>query len=93
MRGISLGQILLVVALAVFLIMTGMWAVSAWNSAGDVAMSKHGMIALGLGIFFSLIIGCGLMALMFYSSRSGYDEAADPFRDRTPPPKQDGRPG
>ena len=41
-------------------------------------MSKHGWIALGLGTFFSLVIGCGLMALMFYSSRSGHDEAATP---------------
>jgi hypothetical protein len=23
---------------------------------------------------FSLLIGCGLMALLFYSSRHGYDE-------------------
>ena len=30
---------------------------------------------LGLGVFFSIVIGCGLMALMFYSSRRGYDEA------------------
>jgi len=30
----------------------------------------------GLGAFFCLVIGCGLMALMFFSSRSGRDEAA-----------------
>jgi hypothetical protein len=29
-----------------------------------------------LGLLFSLLVGCGLMALMFYSSRHGYDEAA-----------------
>jgi hypothetical protein len=28
-----------------------------------------------LGIVFSLVVGCGLMALVFYSSRHGYDEA------------------
>ena len=27
-----------------------------------------------LGIVFSLVLGCGLMALMFYSSRHGYDD-------------------
>ncbi len=43
-------------------------------------MGKHGWIALGLGTFFSLLIGCGFMALMFFSSRSGHDDAADPFR-------------
>ncbi|HTS40261.1 MAG TPA: hypothetical protein VMH84_06960 [Xanthobacteraceae bacterium] len=31
-------------------------------------------VAMGLGIFFSLVIGCGLMALVFYSSRHGYDD-------------------
>jgi hypothetical protein len=27
-----------------------------------------------LGIFFSCLVGFGLMGLMFYSSRKGYDE-------------------
>jgi hypothetical protein len=27
-----------------------------------------------LGVVFSLVVGCGLMALLFYSSRHGYDE-------------------
>jgi len=49
------------------------WAVSAWNSV-DVEMSIHGYIAMILGIVFSLVIGCGLMALMFYSSRHSYDD-------------------
>jgi hypothetical protein len=26
-----------------------------------------------LGIVFSIVVGCGLMALVFYSSRRGYD--------------------
>jgi hypothetical protein len=38
------------------------------------ALSIHGYIAMILGIVFSLVLGCGLMALMFYSSRHGYDE-------------------
>ena len=48
--------------------------VNAWQRT-DAQMSIHGWIALGLGVFFSIVIGCGLMALMFYSSRRGYDEA------------------
>jgi hypothetical protein len=28
------------------------------------------------GVLFSLIFGIGLMALVFYSSRAGYDEPA-----------------
>jgi hypothetical protein len=37
-------------------------------------LSVHGYIAMILGIFFALVIGCGLMGLMFYSSRYGYDD-------------------
>jgi hypothetical protein len=40
------------------------WAIYAWNAV-DVEMSVHGYIAMILGIVFSLVIGCGLMALMF----------------------------
>ncbi|MGY3116752.1 hypothetical protein ACVWXQ_000687 [Bradyrhizobium sp. S3.14.4] len=58
------------------------WAWNATNGVDDVAMDENGWIALGLGSFFSLVIGCGLMALMFFSSRRGYDEAADPFRSK-----------
>jgi hypothetical protein len=61
--------------------------VSAWNDASSVEMSIHGWIALGLGTFFSLLIGCGLMALMFYSNRSGHDDVADPFRKKKNRPR------
>ena len=33
-------------------------------------------VALGLGVLFSLAVGIGLMALVFYSSRSGHDDRA-----------------
>ena len=45
-----------------------------WVSAGDVTMPAWGWWMMGLGIFFSILIGCGLMALVFYSSRAGFDE-------------------
>jgi hypothetical protein len=44
-----------------------------WNLT-DVAMPVAGYVAMGLGVFFSLTLGAGLMGLMFYSSRHGYDE-------------------
>jgi len=72
------GQFVLLAALAAILIMTIVWATMVWTSSNDVPMSKHGWIALGIGTAFSIVIGCGLMALMFFSSRSGYDEAATP---------------
>jgi hypothetical protein len=69
----SMKSYFLVLPLLAILGITLWWAVSAWNAV-DVEMSIHGYIAMILGIVFSLVIGCGLMALMFYSSRHGYDD-------------------
>ena len=44
-------------------------------------MSGHGYAAMTLGIIFTLVVGCGLMALMFYSSRRGYDERVTDLSD------------
>ena len=85
MQRIGVGQLIILAVLIVLLILTGVWAVSVWNASSDVPMGKHGWIALGLGSFFSLLIGAGLMALMFFSNRSGHDDRADPFRKREPP--------
>ena len=51
-------------------------AVYAWTAIEGPDLPIEGKVAMGLGIVFSLIVGCGLMALVFYSSRHGYDEAA-----------------
>lgn len=32
------------------------------------------VIATTLGVFFSVLLGCGLFAAAFFSSKSGYDE-------------------
>lgn len=75
MSGKSLPTIILMVVL--FGILAGAVYVSyvGWTST-DVAMPASGWIAMTLGIVFSLIVGCGLMGLMFYSSRRGFDDAA-----------------
>jgi TRAP-type C4-dicarboxylate transport system permease small subunit len=79
---LSLSQALVLVILFAMLVFAVVWASMAWTSE-DVTMSIHGWIALALGTIFSLVVGCGLMALMFYSSRSGYDDTATPsvFKD------------
>ena len=64
-----------VIALLGILALAVMFMVSAWTRT-NAEMSAHGWIALTLGVLFSLIVGCGLMALVFYSSRRGYDERA-----------------
>ncbi len=48
-----------------------------WTGGGDVDMPASAYVALALGVIFSLLIGCGLMALVFYSHRKGYDDRVD----------------
>jgi hypothetical protein len=68
------------------LLAASIWfAFGLWGSAETASMPIDGYIAMGVGIFFSLVVGCGLMALVFYSSRYGYDEAASSER-----PERDG---
>jgi hypothetical protein len=79
----TLGIIALVVALLVILLAAGWFAAQAWISVEGPPMPANGYIAMTLGIVFSLVIGFGLMGLVFYSSRHGYDEPhrADEERD------------
>ena len=42
--------------------------------SGDVEVPKWGYAFLAVGLVFGLLLGGGLMALMFYSSRTGYDD-------------------
>jgi hypothetical protein len=87
----KIGQAIVLVILFAMLLFAVVWASMAWSSADGVEMSIHGWIALSLGVVFSLVIGCGLMVLMFYSSRSGYDETASPhFRPSDTDTESDG---
>ncbi|MEW9855260.1 hypothetical protein [Novosphingobium sp. M1R2S20] len=38
------------------------------------AWSLHAVIATILGVFVSVLLGCGLFALAFFSDKSGHDE-------------------
>ena len=51
-----------------------------WSGIGDSEISEAGWFAMGLGIFVTLVLGIGLMSLVFFSNRRGYDEAGR--RDR-----------
>ena len=42
----------------------------------DVDLPGWAWMAIGLGVALALLVGGGLMALIFYSSRKGYDEPA-----------------
>ncbi len=71
-----LGTIALVVVLLGLLIAATLFAVRSWTSVEGPPMPAVGYVAMTVGIVFSLLIGIALMALLFYSSRHGYDERA-----------------
>jgi ABC-type amino acid transport system permease subunit len=60
-------------------VMVGLLGVTAWGLWDgwrriDVEIPLTGWIALAGGVVLSVALGAGLMALSFYSSRSGHDD-------------------
>jgi hypothetical protein len=53
------------------------------HSSGDLTL--HTTVATVLGVFFSVLLGCGLFAAAFFSDKSGLDQevtdATRPNRD------------
>ncbi|HEV2153165.1 hypothetical protein [Bradyrhizobium sp.] len=77
MEHLGKGKILTLAVLAVLLVLIGVGAVSIWNERG-VQIGNYGWIALGVGMFFSVLVGCGLMVPIFLG-RGGHDDRSDPF--------------
>lgn len=73
--GNSIGTWMVVAVLSLLLVAAGVVAYLGWT-LGEANVPKSGYIAMGFGVVFSLVVGIGLMALLFYSSRKGYDEPA-----------------
>lgn len=69
----TLGMVLVLLGL---LAAAGAVAWWAWTELAGVTISTHGWIALGLGASATLIVGVGLMYLVYYSHRRGYDDEA-----------------
>jgi hypothetical protein len=69
----TLALILVLMALLAGAVAVAWWG---WSQLADVAIGIHGWIALGLGVTVTLLLGGGLMWLVFYSNRHGYDDAA-----------------
>ena len=63
-------------------------ALWAWREIGEVEISGHGLIALGLGVVVTFLVGAGLMALLLFSARRGYDERAHETQKRFEDPAQ-----
>jgi hypothetical protein len=76
-RGNLVKTALIAVPLLAMLVAAGWFVVRAWMTISGPSVPAEGYAAMALGVGFSLVVGCGLMALLFYSSRHGYDE---PYR-------------
>jgi hypothetical protein len=64
----------LIVPLFALLIGALWFAAASWVHLGGDPIPMYGWAAIVGGVFFSLLVGGGLMALIFYSSRHGYDD-------------------
>jgi len=62
-----------IVVLCLFLATAAGFAIHAWNLFPGVRISTNGIIAMILGVVFSLLVGGALMGLIFWSHRKGYD--------------------
>jgi hypothetical protein len=81
--GSRIGTAAVVVVLLGLLGASVWFASQSWLAVDGPPMPTQGYIAMILGVVFSVAIGCGLMALVFYSNRYGYDEASNRDQHRT----------
>ena len=65
---------LIIAGFALALLGAIVFFVDAWSSVGGTHISLVGWIALAGGALVTLLVGGGLMALVFYSARRGYDD-------------------
>jgi flagellar basal body-associated protein FliL len=75
-RSMGKGSWVILIILLLCLVATAVVSYLGWTGATGTDVPASGYISLALGVTFSLAVGVGLMALIFYSSRAGYDEPA-----------------
>lgn len=76
-----MGMKLLIAVLFGILALSAAASWHVWSGLDGAAVTGHGYLALAAGVVLSLIVGGGLMALVFYSARRGYDDIDDPSQD------------
>jgi len=73
-KPVGLAGWIAIIILIGLLIASVAYAVYAWGRMGNTQISTFGWVMLGLGVFFTLAVGVGLMGLVFYSSRKNFDQ-------------------
>ena len=71
--------ILVIISLLTSFGVTVAWAIWGW---GQNEMGFHAWLAMILGIVVTSLVWFGLLGLMFYSSRRGYDEGVTDLSDK-----------
>jgi hypothetical protein len=71
----GLGSWTILIVLLLLLAATFVIVYLGWTLGAGADVSTSGYVAMVFGVIVSLAVGFGLMALLFYSSRKGYDEA------------------
>jgi hypothetical protein len=71
---LGVGSWIILIVLLSLLVATGVVVYLGWTLGNGADVPTSGYAAMALGVILSLAVGFGLMALLFYSSRKGYDE-------------------
>ena len=68
-------KLVFIFGVLIAILAAAIWGASQiWLSGENVEIGFHGSLALVLGALGSLLVGGFLMALLFFSSKYGYDE-------------------
>ncbi len=70
-------RLIVLLTVLVGLLIVAVWgSLTMWQSMGEVDLPAAGLASLLGGVLATFVVGVGLMALLFYSSRRGHDQAA-----------------
>jgi|SRR6266478_5216635 len=70
----GVGSWIVLMVLLSLLVAAGVVVYLGWTLGNGTDVPTSGYAAMAFGVIISLAVGFGLMALLFYSSRKGYDE-------------------
>lgn len=74
--GHNMGWSKFFILICVALLLVTAAVLAALVAFAELGIGLHGGIALALGVLMTMGMAMGLMGLMFFSNRSGYDEYA-----------------
>ena len=62
-------MLLWIAGIGVLMVVGALWYISLYEP-----LRLHMVVATVAGVFFSVLLGCGLFAAAFYSDKSGHDD-------------------